>query len=382
MTSYPFVYWAQDEESVFLTVDLKDASNTKYTISGNVFDFRSIGTGAQGRKDYSFQLALFDDVSMHKVSDGCGRRLVYSLKKKNKGWWPTITKQPGRISWLRVDFDRFKDPDESDDDFEVVSPQMMAEKEMDSLTQRLLMDTTRRPKPFSDRLSALKKIREEFGDLLGHYLFTCNATLFLIHFYVLAVLLFKFSTYGNEYVERFWEEKSTAVMMATALQLLDVAHAALGLTKSGYHIALLQVVGRLAMLFIIDGDPELHRAMSTYFLIVVYFLIEMFRYPYYALSCLKMQYSIVTFLRYTAWIPLYPTGLIFEAITMSRAVPYYYTSGVYGVQMPNVANIDFNFGIFLAVFLLFVFPFIGYHLISHMRHQSRKKLEELRKKRE
>lgn len=44
------------------------------------------------------------------------------------------------------------------------------------------------------------------------------------------------------------------------------------------------------MLFIIDGDPELHRAMSTYFLIVVYFLIEMFRFvSYYFINILFLD---------------------------------------------------------------------------------------------
>ncbi|KHN74630.1 Very-long-chain (3R)-3-hydroxyacyl-[acyl-carrier protein] dehydratase 3 [Toxocara canis] len=431
MASSPFVYWAQDEHSVFLTVDLKDATNIRYMLSGNVFEFRSIGTGAQGRKEYSFELTLFDDVSVEKESNEYGRRLVYSLKKMNKGWWPTITKQPSRISWLRVDFDRFKDPDESDDDFEMVnSPQRMAEKEMDLLTQQLLKEATKRPTSFSDRLSAkestsyfnaiaVKKMRDECSALLGQYLFVCNVTLFLIHFYILAVLLSRFIANGNEYMQRFWDEKSLAIRVATALQLLDVVHAILGIIKSGYQTALLQrfwdekslairvatalqlldvvhailgiiksgyqtallqVVGRLTMLFIIDGDPELHITLSTYLLMLVYFLIEMFRYPYYALASLKLHYWIVTWLRYTAWVPLYPMGLLLEVITIYRAIPYYYTSGKYSIEMPNAANFAFNFGAFLLVFVLFAFPLIAYRLLSHMRLQARKKLEELKKK--
>ncbi|VDM46948.1 unnamed protein product [Toxocara canis] len=324
-------------------------------LSGNVFEFRSIGTGAQGRKEYSFELTLFDDVSVEKESNEYGRRLVYSLKKMNKGWWPTITKQPSRISWLRVDFDRFKDPDESDDDFEMVnSPQRMTEKEMDLLTQQLLKEATKRPTSFSDRLSAMKKMRDECSALLGQYLFVCNVTLFLIHFYILAVLLSRFIANGN------------AIRVATALQLLDVVHAILGIIKSGYQTALLQVVGRLTMLFIIDGDPELHITLSTYLLMLVYFLIEMFRYPYYALASLKLHYWIVTWLRYTAWVPLYPMGLLLEVITIYRAIPYYYTSGKYSIEMPNAANFAFNFGAFLLVFVLFAFPlskFISFLLL-------------------
>ncbi|VDK52881.1 unnamed protein product [Anisakis simplex] len=367
MTSYPFVYWAQDEERVFLSVDLRDATprkiqNTDYSLSGNVFEFRSIGTGAQGRREYCFELDLFDDVSTDKAcsflfhiylhiihrlllrlltdllilcaeietlrmfkllglkeNNENGQRLTYSLKKKTKGWWPTVTKKPTRISWLRVDFDKFKDPDESDDDFEMLnSPQRMAEREMDALTQQLLKENTNKPKSFSEKLSA-------------------------------------------KYLDRFWIEKGFAFRVATALQLLDVAHAAVGITKSSYQTALLQVVGRLFVLLVIDGDEELHTSRITFGLMVVYFLIEMFRYPYYALGCLKINLWVVTWLRYTAWIPLYPTGLLLEAITIYRAIPYYYTNTKYSIEMPNIFNIAFNFGVFLTVLLMFVFPFSKFH---------------------
>lgn len=82
-------------------------------------------------------------------------KLTYVLKKKKPSWWPYVTKDASRLSWLRVtfslctygcgssewhwsllyievmlpqfkqklqvDFDRFKDPDESEpDDFEMI----------------------------------------------------------------------------------------------------------------------------------------------------------------------------------------------------------------------------------------------------------------------
>lgn len=44
------------------------------------------------------------------------------------------------------------------------------------------------------------------------------------------------------------------------------------------------------------------------------------------------------------------------AITLFRAIPYYYESGVFSMKMPNAANISFNFGVFLT-FLLLMLPF-------------------------
>lgn len=37
-----------------------------------------------------------------------------------------------------------------------------------------------------------------------------------------------------------------------------------------------------------------------------------YRYPYYALSVLNKEVWWLTWLRYTIWIPLYPTGITCE----------------------------------------------------------------------
>ena len=36
------------------------------------------------------------------------------------------------------------------------------------------------------------------------------------------------------------------------------------------------------------------------------------RYPYYMLNVIDWEIGFVTWLRYTAWIPLYPTGFVLE----------------------------------------------------------------------
>ena len=37
-----------------------------------------------------------------------------------------------------------------------------------------------------------------------------------------------------------------------------------------------------------------------------------FRYPFYMLSSIQQEWKILTWLRYTVWIPLYPMGFFFE----------------------------------------------------------------------
>uniref|UniRef100_A0A183D8N9 Very-long-chain (3R)-3-hydroxyacyl-CoA dehydratase n=1 Tax=Gongylonema pulchrum TaxID=637853 RepID=A0A183D8N9_9BILA len=129
----------------------------------------------------------------------------------------------------------------------------------------------------------------------------------------------------------------------------------------------------LAIIYIIDGCPDVQNTITTFLLIVVYFSIEIFRYPYYAASSLELKVNLLTWLRYNAWIPMYPLGLILEGITMYRVLPYYYRTDKYSIELPNPANFAFNFAVALGIFLFFVFPFVAKYLLTHMWIQRQKK---------
>uniref|UniRef100_A0A914CQG3 Very-long-chain (3R)-3-hydroxyacyl-CoA dehydratase n=1 Tax=Acrobeloides nanus TaxID=290746 RepID=A0A914CQG3_9BILA len=206
--------------------------------------------------------------------------------------------------------------------------------------------------------------------------------MFLAHFYVLMVLAYGYTTKRSAYFTHFWEEQHLSFFVCTGLQYMDVLHGMTGMTKSGYKTGLIQVTGRLTALFIIHKNPEIHAVASTFCLMFVYFMIEIFRYPYYSLSSLQIESKPITWLRYNMWIPLYPTGLFLESVTMFRSIPYYYHSEKLGFAMPNIINMSFNFGVFLALFLVTAFPYISYLLLSHMHRQRAKKINDAEKKRE
>jgi len=76
----------------------------------------------------------------------------------------------------------------------------------------------------------------------------------------------------------------------------------------------------------------------------------------------------LTWLRYNAWLLLYPIGLFLEGIPLFstipilgvilvRSIPNYYYSGIYSLQLPNALNFSFNFGIFLGIFTVTCFPY-------------------------
>uniref|UniRef100_A0A1I8EDG3 Very-long-chain (3R)-3-hydroxyacyl-CoA dehydratase n=1 Tax=Wuchereria bancrofti TaxID=6293 RepID=A0A1I8EDG3_WUCBA len=359
----PFVYWAQDERLLFLTIDLKDSSDVSYAITGNSFEFRATGIGAHGRCEYSFQLSLFADVELEKAGQGGGSKLLYVLKKTNAMWWPTILNDvlySDNVIFFTIDFDRFEDPDGSDteDDYEMINMNARTpEAQMDAITQRILDECRTKPKTKTDFINDVKQFAKKCNYLLIQYLCAYNITLFILHVYLLFTLVFNFFTIGNAYYNSFWQSNANIIKIVTALQLIDVAHALVGYTKGNYRIGLIQVCGRLAFIYIIDGCPDVQSSPTTFILIFAYFSIEIFRYPYYAASCLKIEIPLLTWLRYNAWVLLYPVGLLLEGVTMYRSIPYYYQTGKYSIKLPNATNIGFNFSFTLSIFFLFVFPF-------------------------
>ena len=74
-----------------------------------------------------------------------------------------------------------------------------------------------------------------------------------------------------------------------------------------------QVLGRNFILFgLILQEPRLQERPVVFYLFLVWGSVELLRYPYYALQSAGQDVTMVTWLRYTAWIPLYPLGMLLE----------------------------------------------------------------------
>uniref|UniRef100_A0A914UU45 Very-long-chain (3R)-3-hydroxyacyl-CoA dehydratase n=1 Tax=Plectus sambesii TaxID=2011161 RepID=A0A914UU45_9BILA len=238
-------------------------------------NYQAVATGARGRKDYSFHLDFNDEVETNNRDvevKTSGRHVEVTLTKRRMGWWPQLI-TGDKPHWLKIDFDKWKHPDESDSDKEEVP--MTPEQQMDEMTKKLMFDFDREGK--GKNTMSLDEAVNYVRYFQSTYLLVYNVALFLGHFLVVSELLFGFIVYGTDYFDSFWEQTSVRVRICTILQYFDVMHAVFGLTKSGYKAALVQISGRLAMTFIIGGNPNIHTAATTYCLLVTWFLIEIFR---------------------------------------------------------------------------------------------------------
>ena len=107
--------WAQDKDFVYLTYCLEDCKSPTLKIESNSVYFR--GIGGSDKKEYELTIDLNGEVDSEKSEQTVKAREVHVVLSKTKdGFWPRLTKSQQKHHWLKIDFNKWKDEDGSDDD--------------------------------------------------------------------------------------------------------------------------------------------------------------------------------------------------------------------------------------------------------------------------
>ena len=123
----PRAKWAQDAGAIFFTICLEDCKNPKININGQDLTFQCLGD-PKGIS-YRVKMILFKEISPNEsryvVRD---REIEFVLKKKEQGpYWCRLIKSMAKQHWLRIDFERWKEEHESDEE---VSHKELSEDEL------------------------------------------------------------------------------------------------------------------------------------------------------------------------------------------------------------------------------------------------------------
>lgn len=355
-TLTPFVYWAQTENQISLKVDLTDVKEFNVNLKETALQVTAYGQGARGLNNYSFNLNLHSPIdpneSNYKVID---RQVDFILKKKYSSWWPRLTSQPQKPSWLKIDFDKWKSEDMDDNDDE----------------KRDIHND------YPDMYDKLHK--EEFGyrkeDLTKVYLVIYNLCQFVGFIYVLAVMGIRYSRDGPDFMKETYATVGDPLKFIQLLQFLEVMHPLFGYTKSSTLVSFLQVGGRAFVLFfMIDAEPRMQTKPVVFYLFLIWSTIEIIRYPYYITQLLNIEISFLTWLRYTIWIPLYPLGFVCEGIIILRNIPYFEETQKFTVSLPNTYNFALHFPSVMRLYLLLLLLPGIYTLMSRMSQLRSRKL--------
>lgn len=112
----PMVMWAQRPNLIFLTVCLEDCKDPEIKVDNDKLFFKSIG--GPEKKMHELTINLFKEVDPEKSKFAVRDRVIeFALEKKDGGpYWKRLVKEEKKQHWLKVDFNKWKDEDESDEE--------------------------------------------------------------------------------------------------------------------------------------------------------------------------------------------------------------------------------------------------------------------------
>ncbi|XP_071752594.1 very-long-chain (3R)-3-hydroxyacyl-CoA dehydratase [Centroberyx gerrardi] len=352
MTLTPLVYWAQRHEDIYLRVELIDAQNIDVSVHENVLHFRAQGRGAKGENEYAFNLEFHLPVKPQVSHKSTQRQVNITVRKEQRGWWDRLTLQERKPVFLAPDFDRWLD--ESDAEMEI-----------------------REKEERKNRLKASRSQEDRFISLKSVFLFTYNLVQFLGFSWIFANMTVRLFIFGQDSLYDTFHTISDVMFFCQILAAVEVLNAAFGVVRTGVVPTLIQVVGRNFILFIIFGSlEEMHNKPVVFFVFYLWSAIEIFRYPFYMLGCFDTEWKTLTWLRYTIWIPLYPLGVLAEAVAVIQSIAIFDKTKLFSIPLPKAIGTSISFSHVLYIYL--VLMFLG--LCINFRHLYKQRKRRFRTK--
>ncbi|XP_041917621.1 very-long-chain (3R)-3-hydroxyacyl-CoA dehydratase-like isoform X1 [Alosa sapidissima] len=222
--------------------------------------------------------------------------------------------------------------------------------------------------------------RDVMAILMKIYLFTYNLIQFLGFVWIFSNMTARLVLEGKESVYHTFKFCWTTMFICQILAVVEVINPALGLVNTAVFPAMVQVMGRNVILFVIFGSlAEMQNRVVVFFVFYLWSTIEIFRYPFYMLASIGLEWRLLTWLRYTVWTLLYPLGTVAEAVAVVQSLSLFDASGLYSIPLPAALgqSISFSLTLKLYLFVMFLGLFINMrHLISQRRrHFLRRELK-------
>lgn len=321
--------------------------------------FQGFGRGARGEQHYHVDINFYRPVditaSSHKVME---RYVEFSIAKLagQHEFWPRLIVDEQKPAWLKVNFDRWQSEDASDSEKE--------EQEQQAKLENFMAKTKAMELDVENEIEKTKK--EIFRFIKKFYLVLYNLLQAGLFLYITSALLSRLVFYGTGAFPEAYETVSDVLASCQLAAFLEVIHPIAGIVKTGAMAPFMQVFGRNLVLFLVlVPNEELHQQSVVYGLFLVWSLIEVIRYPFYACQTVGIKIEPLIWLRYTMWIPLYPLGIVFEGTLIWRAIPLLDESGRFSFSLPNVFNFSFSFAWFLRLYLVLLF-LGGFYMMGHI----------------
>ncbi|XP_055696523.1 very-long-chain (3R)-3-hydroxyacyl-CoA dehydratase 2 [Lutzomyia longipalpis] len=215
------------------------------------------------------------------------------------------------------------------------------------------------------------KKSKEISSLAKLYLILYNAGQVLGWSWMLYQLL-AYYTVDRDSGKTLWEYISLTVIIFQNAAVLEILHAAIGIVPSNVIITTFQVLSRVMVVCgVVMATPTGKVSPGLPLALLAWSVTEIIRYGYYALNLVNTVPRLVTWLRYTTFIALYPIGVTGELLCFYWAQDYARSHGVWSVEMPNRWNGTFSYYYFLWFVMLLYIPLFP-QMYLHMFAQRKK----------
>ncbi|XP_076752329.1 3-hydroxyacyl-CoA dehydratase 1 [Xylocopa sonorina] len=181
--------------------------------------------------------------------------------------------------------------------------------------------------------------------------------------------------YSSTLEANLWQTIKWPVIVFQHAALLEIIHAMVGLVKSNVAITIFQVLSRVMVVSgILLATPYNYGASSPGLPLAIFAwsVTEIIRYMFYFMNLNKAVPYLLTWLRYTLFIILYPIGITGELLCMYAATKYASSHpDAWSYRLPNSWNFIFSYHLVLVLVMLSYIPLFP-QLYLHMFGQRRK----------
>jgi len=112
----PLCTWAQRPNLVFITICLEDCDKPEIKVESESLTFK--GVGGPDKKPHEVTMKFFKEIDPEKSKYAVRPRVIeFALEKKEAGpYWDRLLADKTKQHWLKIDFNKWKDEDESEDE--------------------------------------------------------------------------------------------------------------------------------------------------------------------------------------------------------------------------------------------------------------------------
>jgi len=113
-TFTPSVRWAQRKDHLYIKIDISDLQKPNIQLEESKLTFQA----TVEKKNYQVVLEFFKEVNPKESKwDVKPRYVEFYIKKKESGpYWERLIKSSEKLTFLKVDWNHWKDEDEDEDD--------------------------------------------------------------------------------------------------------------------------------------------------------------------------------------------------------------------------------------------------------------------------